>query len=370
MLMTSVAAMMLASCSQDELKEVSKGRAIDFQALTASRATETNGTNLKTFYASAFTEEGTAFEDFAKVAFTLDGGFYESVKKYYWPSTGTLYFSAFAPESTAFTGDVTLTKGGFAVSNYTPAYKLADQVDLVYATGEGTSANETSGVQLNFKHALAQIEIKAKNENNLIYKVTGVKISSVATSGSFSNATDWTEGDVKDTYKVLYDTPVVLGADAQSLMGETGNAMLVPQELIAWNPSDKENENQGTFLALKVNITDKDGNLRYPRMQDKTNTTAYGWVAVPIDTKWEAGMKYVFTLDFSTGSGAVAPAVPNAGDTNNGEDPSDDEKNPSGDEENAPEPGQPSLGSPIHFTVTVTPWTEVTDTPSNPNVSL
>ncbi len=358
MLLTSAAAMMLASCSQDEVQqEAPAGRTIDFRAYTASRAAETTTANLETFYASAFDADGAAYGDFADVAFKANGGFFESVKKYYWPSDGAeLTFFAYAPDKETLGGTLTVAKDAQDIKDFAPAKDVKDQVDFVYAHATGSQADEATGVALTFKHALAQIEIKAKNDNALTYKVAGYKIVGPATSGAF-DFTTWTAGDEKNTYKVTYTEPLTLNGTAASLMGEAGNAMLVPQQLVAWETSDATNDAEGAYIALKVNVTDAEGALLFPKSDD---ANAYGWVAVPVATNWEAGKKYVYTLDFSTGAGVVAPAAPTT--TDEGGD--DDEENPGGDkEEEAPKPGEPSLGSPIKFTVTVTDWEEITDSP-------
>ena len=54
----------------------------------------------------------------------------------------------------------------------------------------------------------------------------------------------------------------------------------------------------------------------------------YAWLAVPVDTKWEAGYKYVYTLDFTSGAGYPDPL---------GGDPT----------------GSTALGGPIKFTMDV-----------------
>ena len=59
----------------------------------------------------------------------------------------------------------------------------------------------------------------------------------------------------------------------------------------------------------------------------------YAWLAVPIDTKWEAGYKYVYTLDFTNGAGYSDPL-------------------------DGPETGGTVLGGAIKFTMDVNPWGE------------
>lgn len=142
----------------------------------------------------------------------------------------------------------------------------------------------------------------------------------------------------KTNYAVEYaTTPRTLAADAATMMGTANdNAMLLPQQLVAWTPeTDKVNTNKGAYIALKIQITTKDGARVYPAKAKGD----YDWAAVAINTKWEAGKKYVYTLDFSNGAGKVNPEKPQP------VDPTDPFK-----------PGEDILGKPIKFTVIVTPW--------------
>lgn len=112
------------------------------------------------------------------------------------------------------------------------------------------------------------------------------------------------------------------------------NAMLLPQQLVAWtSATDPTNNANGAYIALKIQITTKDGARVYPAKGD------YDWAAVAIGTNWEAGKKYVYTLDFSNGAGKVDP-----------------EKKKPVDPTDPFNPGEDILGKPIKFTVTVTPW--------------
>ena len=226
------------------------------------------------------------------------------------------------------------------MADFSPATEIANQKDFVTATASGTrAANETNGVELTFAHQLSQIEIKAKNTNTgYIYKVVGVRIGKPVSKGTFTFDTNkWTLTTTEKTnYAVEYTTPPrTLGAEAATMMGTANNnAMLLPQQLVAWaSATDKTNNANGAYIALKIQITTKDGARVYPAKGE------YDWAAVAINTKWEAGKKYVYTLDFSNGAGKVDPEKPQP------VDPTDPFK-----------PGEDILGKPIKFTVIVTRW--------------
>ena len=333
----AMTAMLIASCSSDDVVSTNTGRAIDFRTSVGTRGTETTTTNIDKFWVTAIDEAGANY--FSKQEFTKDGGVFTSSPLYYWPA-GTLNFSAYSPSETDLGATVTIDKDTKNLADFSPATEIANQKDFVTATASGTrAANETNGVELTFAHQLSQIEIKAKNTNTgYIYKVVGVRIGKPVSKGTFTFDTNkWTLTTTEKTnYAVEYTTPPrTLGAEAATMMGTANNnAMLLPQQLVAWaSATDKTNNANGAYIALKIQITTKDGARVYPAKGE------YDWAAVAINTKWEAGKKYVYTLDFSNGAGKVDPEKPQP------VDPTDPFK-----------PGEDILGKPIKFTVIVTRW--------------
>lgn len=325
----------LASCSQDEPSiDVNRGKKIDFRGAMASRATETNNSNLTDFKAAAFLGSTPYFTN---VTFSKDSGssFYTSVDDYYWPGDDSeLSFLAYSPVD--LTG-VTIGESSKVLSNFTPASDIASQIDFVSAKATGKkSVNEAAGVPLDFNHNLAQIEVRGFTNNKVYtFKVTGVRIGQPVASGSFDFDTDaWTLGTDKAIYESTYATPLVLDARAQSLMGTNGNAMLVPQQLTAWDvKGDASNSQAGAYLSVKlqINILNEDGSEGLQIYPFPSEAQCI-WAAIPINTNWEPGKKYIYTLDFTHGAGYV--------------DPKD------------PDPGKPVLGGPIKFTVNVVDWVD------------
>lgn len=334
----AMTAMLIASCSSDDVVSTNTGRAIDFRTSVGTRGAETTTANISKFWVTAIDEADANY--FSKQEFTKDGEFFTSSPLYYWPA-GKLNFVAYSPSETDLGATVTINKDKKTLANFSPAAKIADQKDFVTATATGTkAANETNGVALKFAHQLSQIEIKAKNANTgYVYKVVGVRIGKPVSKGTFTFDTNtWSLTTTEKTnYAVEYTAaPRTLDADAATMMGTANdNAMLLPQQLVAWTPAtDKTNNKNGAYIALKIQITTKDGARVYPAKGD------YDWAAVAINTNWEAGKKYVYTLDFSSGAGKVDPEKPDP------TDPTDPFK-----------PGEDILGKPIKFTVTVTEWT-------------
>lgn len=318
----------MASCSQDEPVSENKGNAISFRPAMGTRATETTNANLSAIKVAAFLGNSTYFEplDFVKGS----DSFFTSTPEYNWPGDDAeLSFYAYAP---ADLSGVTLTPDTKTLTAFVPETNIADQIDFVTSTATGTrSANEASGVELTFDHRLSQIEVRAKADNEAYtFKISGIRIGQPVAQGDFDFVTNaWTLGTNKAIYEETYATPVTLTADAQNVMGEEGNAMLIPQQLTAWDPTgDASNTAAGAYLSVKLQVNTAAGAQVYPF---NTNTDCQ-WAAIPLNTNWEPGKKYIYTLDLSHGAGYV--------------DPKD------------PQPGTPVLGGPIKFTVNVVEWTD------------
>ncbi len=332
LIILSAAALALASCTDEDTVEVSSGRGISFRPALTSRATETTNANLQDFKASAFIGSDTYFD---QVTFSRNGSFYTSANDYLWPGDDTkINFYAYAPSDLE---GVTITSTEKTVSDFSPAASIADQVDFISAIASGTrEANESAGVPLDFGHRLAQIEVRAKTSNEVYtFKVSGVRIGRPVSTGSFNLESEaWALGTDKADYETTYDAPITLGPDPVSLMGTEGNAMVLPQQLIAWQPTtDGANTLEGAFLSIKLQIATADTDTQiYPFPSNDQDQ----WAAIPISTNWEAGKRYIYTLDLSHGAGYV--------------DPHD------------PDPGTPVLGGPIKFTVQVEDWVDAPET--------
>lgn len=325
---TALLGLGLASCSEDEPLSENRGHAIDFRPAMGTRATETTNANLTSIKVASFMNGDTFFAplDFVKGS----DGYFTSSPEYNWPGDNSqLSFYAYAPTSLQ---GVTLNSDAKSLAQFSPDSDIASQVDFITSKATGDKAdNEASGVELTFNHQLTQIEIRAKADNAAyVYKISGVRIGQPVAKADFDfDSEAWTLGADKAIYDETYTTPVTLTADAQSVMGDAGNPMLIPQQLTAWSPdSDPSNNAKGAYLAVKLQINTAAGAQVYPFASD----AECDWAAIPLNTNWEPGKKYIYTLDLSHGAGYVDP--------------------------NDPEPGKPVLGGPIKFTVNVVDWAD------------
>ncbi len=252
---------------------------------------------------------------------------YISNQQYFWPQNGvTLDFYAASPRED-WAG--TFSDDAKEITDITPNSKIEDQKDLLYAYVQG-SKKDVVGVEMELKHALAAIEIRALNTNeNYVYRVGGIRIAHVVSKGDFTYPTvvngngTWSlssEKAIYDAYNYNFLTvagcnDLILTADAKNLLDYKsdnpypyiGNAFLIPQKMTAWDANnDKKNTKKGAYLGVFICIQTITGEQVFP-LDPQFRSERLGWVAMPIDIDWEAGKRYIYTLDFSNGAGYVAP---------------------------------------------------------------
>ena len=311
-LFVALASMMLAtSCSQEEnglASSSSNSKQISIYPLVNySRAVETSIDNLQDFYVTAF-QEGEA-NYMAGVKYSKSGdGYGTDDGKFFWPADDSnLHFYAYAPAKPGkegYTFDITSTTQ--KMENFSPNDAAADQQDFVYAFAKGNkTGNADDGIAIDFKHALSEITISAKNTNTAYtIEVSGVKLGGIKNKGTFTfpsyngDGTDasWTQDSQTGSYTTEWESDAVeLSSDVKDFKDQ-GNVpfMLIPQSLISANKAA-----DGAYIALKVKITTKGGQVIY-------GADGESWAYVAIDTDWQMGKRYNYTLDFSNGAGQDA----------------------------------------------------------------
>lgn len=305
--LATMAAIAMTSCSNDEIMEINTGKAISFRTAMATRATETTYGDLNEFFVTAFTANSTDTPYFTDLKFERDGNRFFSGEKYYYPGDGSdLTFYAYAPSQTEL--GATIDNKTQIMTGFSPKTDISQQVDFITAKATGNMENTAAGVELQFAHRLAQIEIQASSANTSYkFEIKGIRIGMPVSKGDFNFTNNtWTLGTDKAVYEKTFDTATELETTASALMAGD-NAMLIPQQLTAWDQeNDKTNTSKGAYISVLVRITTKAGALVYPF---KGDTEKYAWAAIPVSTNWEAGKKYVYTLNFTTGAGYVDPTA-------------------------------------------------------------
>ena len=385
----ALAALALASCQQDETLSVNTGKAIRFNAFlnNTTRATQVTKDSLKSFQVVAITDasadpaHGFSFKD---VFSTTDYTNWNSTQPHYWPGEETmqLKFYAYSPtnaELTTYFGNAasstvdwnSVAPSGNTLANLVPVADAAKQKDLVVAYKEGTrQQNETSGVALNFQHALSQVTIKAQNDNstNMQVLVKGVKLVVNKGQGTLTFPTNtetdnlvaqtaWTTQQVDSKVSSYMlggtdQTAIPLDGTPKAI-GNGQSFMVLPQQLTAWNGTSTTAD--GAYLSVLCRISQSDGNggwnLLYPTKTDANNQDMYAFAAVPISTNFEPGKNYIYTLKFFSNGGGAGVTDPDP------TDPTEPDPDPEIDDDY--EGGHDIVGGKIYFTVEVQGWQDV-----------
>lgn len=359
MALMAAMATVFASCSNDEIRNTASPVEIGFNT-TLSGVTRTvlDNSNFAQFKVTALNStDGSAY--FSDENVSKDGNLWATDTHYYWPDYA-LDFYAYAPTDLS---NVTINQTTKKIIDFVPVYNVENQQDIVVAIGSGSKeTNMENGVNLNFKHELAQIEVKATNESSSTYKVDvlGVKLGRVKTKATMTfpseagNHATWTDPTEVMTYGIKYDEAITLSTEPQSLMGGNDNWLMIPQSLTAWDTS--KTDDQGFYLSVLLRISDKNGNVIYPQPKEG-QSEVYAYSAVPVSATWAAGKKYTYTLKFfkdNGGAGVTDPEPTNPDpDLPEGGDP-DVDPEPIPDE---PGGGGNIMQGTIFFTVNIEDWT-------------
>ncbi len=383
------------SCQHDETMEVNNGESITFRAFTdnATRAVDVtqDGDNaLASFKVFAFGNAEASQYDWDDT-FTGSGNNWttQSGMKYYWPGDGTqLNFFAYNESEVTGSATATIERNGTtpatidASIEMTPDRDATNQKDLVvaYVTGSNNS-NASSAVNINFKHALSKITVKAENAEPNTYEIeikginlcrydrTGVLTMPVATTDASYvwNENAWTTSNTADNanyYKVRTGTNAIVLDGKQGIPeitvtdGKSNPFMVVPQKKNAWTTgTELAKDDDLAYFSILCRIYQKDGkggkSLIFPRPDSGQSIEEldgkFGLASVGITSDWKPGINYTYTLSFFKDGGG-------AGTTDPAPDPNPD---PDVDPEN---PDIPVVGGEIKWNVTVDAWTTGDDT--------
>lgn len=401
-------ALMLASCSNDDVQVVNQGTEITFNT-QVSRATETTLENLKGFRVWAHAEGYTSMFINGDVAAKKDGedGTYVLTKNYYWPNdVDKIQFWAYGPSGKRADGGVevnpNITVDGQSFSGLKPHVSLTeggkDQRDFVVAYTEATRSTASGmSVKLKFDHAFSQVIVQARKgaDADKRVKIKGGWIVNAKTNGTLTfsgepeydevNHMKWTiekeGGQVPlESYGVTFagepnyrelssgDYTTIIGG------GDNSSLMLIPQQTDGVTFKDGKATNSGAYILLLCRVEELHPGADHPGGSDspvgvegdkhvhqlfpvstKYNAEEYGYTCVPLTIDWKPGKKYVYNLEFcGTNSGAgVYPPKPGEGF------PTDNVVEAPADKE-----GLNVLSAPIKFSVSVSGWTEAPNTPN------
>ncbi len=388
----------LCSCSTEEMADKDFGgydNTITFRPiLNSTKAQELTTSNFHQFMVTAFNPynkslvsangslrpyfENELFEqfeetgEFANLAHPYD---------YCWPEDGKpLTFIAFSHSPQEMRQRCGLTSEEFlelqnnsrASGTVSLDYKMAKfqvpadiAMQLDFVTAHTKSKKSASAVKLNFKHQLSQIVVKVCGNNpGYSINIAGVCIGQPVEEGTLDFSPSdgnvaWifpehtSKGRVSytyqtgDTIKTLEANKAISEAEAFSIMGNGGPAMVIPTENKKWHGTEDrrlEIENETMYLSVLMRVFGPDDDVIYPFQDDSEMNVVYlavdennnvvatvdasdvplpegaaqiksfGWAAVPVDASWTPGKRYVYTLDYSSGVGIQDPLDPEPGE--------------------------------------------------------
>lgn len=359
LLVLSSVAMFAACTSETEVQNVSPKDAISFNT-TLKGVTRTVYTN-ETFdkfkvVALSNTDNGAFTDDVVKVSASK----WATTTIHSWPNDGAqLSFFAYAPTDLIENVGTAITKDSQELTDFSPKSALADQQDIVTAFNRGTKAANQNGVDLKFRHALTQIEILATNEDVLRYKVEvlGSKLVRVKSKANMTfptnsnDAASWSPATDPKQYGDKLPAAITLSATPQRVMTDGNNWMMLPQQLTAWDKAS----NNGAYIAVLLRISQADGTPIYPTKKGNAPSANFAYAAIPVNTNWEIGHKYTYTLKFF-GKGGGAGVV--ADDLKNPNLASD----PDVDEDPGKNAGEAIIDGVINFNVQIEDWVDGAET--------
>ena len=221
---------------------------------------------------------------------------------YYWPFTGKISFLAVHPSTVApsTTGwDATNDKPKATVADYTIS-AANKTVDLMFATNEGS--RRVDALPMVFNHALSQIEVQVKTDEDytadVAFDVESVTFNNIDLSGDLAyanNAFTWTDNAAQTESWTYYDTVLEDITKDYQVYG-AANVMIPQAASVADDPATTD-AIEGSYLTIGYS------------MEQTGSAKITGTVNISKPQAWEAGKKYVYTLNFRLNEILFNPSV-------------------------------------------------------------
>ena len=292
-----------------------------------------------------------------------DDGSWRTASTKYWPAY-PLTFYGYAPAS--LQDSVVITDSLHLIKGFKLEQNVSQQTDVITAYLQANRNTAGGAAPLDFKHALAQVEVLAKNGSPVdpsaspstaqySVEVLGVMFGQVRSTADMTFRTsadcypEWT--NVKGSQNFIIKStsgPLTLDQEARSIMFGSNNFLLVPHQLSAWSATHFNNG--GAFISVLLRIKDQLNNLIYPSDPDK-----FGFAALPVSNMLQAGHKYTYTLAFFTNGGGAGVIPPILDNPQYPGDP-DVDPNPGYPDKVPGDLVVPDTEIPITVTVNITDW--------------
>lgn len=221
---------------------------------------------------------------------------------YYWPLNGKISFLAIHPSTVApsTTGwDATNDKPQATIADYTVS-DANKTTDLMFATNEGS--RRADALPMVFKHALAQIEVQVKTDEDysadVAFDVESVVFHNIDLSGDVAFANDaisWTDNAAQTETWNYYTTVLEDITDSYQVYGAA--KVNVPQAATVADDPATVDVIEGTYLSIGYS------------MEQTGSAKLTGTVNISKPQAWEAGKRYVYTLNFKLNEILFDPTV-------------------------------------------------------------
>jgi hypothetical protein len=339
-LILAAALVVLAGCNKVNVDVVNETNEIGFKAVT-SMATKANGEIItgtsyateNTFQVWGWQSEIGDFSEFADAAasnfmsnltISYCGGpqaranaWRNADHYYYWPFTGAISFLAIHPSTVApsTTGwDATNDKPQATIADYTITPGSNETVDLMFATNAGT--RRVDALPMVFKHALSQIEVKVKTDEDytadVAFDVESVTFNNIDLSGDVAyanNAISWSDNAAQTQNWIYYNTVLEDITKDYQIYGAA--KVNIPQpandDKSKLDPSDAEYDATDTGATITIGYSmEQTGSAKITG----TVTIADPFLSIAANA-WEPGKKYNYTINFRLNEILFDPTVEN-----------------------------------------------------------
>lgn len=276
LLMLGAAAMMLTSCTQNEVVEVAESRAIEFNTFVGKNTKAVNDLNetnkfTKFFIYGAFTkDEKTATVFDAAEATRANDAEQWSYPLEYWIEGGAYKFAAYSNGNADANASFDETTGKLTIEQYEVGINDLILVDEVSATG---AASGNTAVALTMKHLLSKVNFKFATTyaSNLKVTVSSLKINQAVNKGTHNDS--WTP-DNNTKIDKTYDDVVATATGVES-----EECYLLPQS------------NDALMASFTVTVTYEDGSIVAQKAFTNVSLASGG------SNTWEEAYTYTYTAN-------------------------------------------------------------------------
>ena len=230
---------------------------------------------------------------------------------YYWPFTGKISFLAVHPSTVASSvtakWDAENKKPKATIADYTITPDSNETTDLMFATNEGS--RQADPLNMVFKHALSQIEVQVKTDQDysadVAFDVESVTFNNIDLSGDVAyvnNVISWSD-NAAQTQSWVYCNDVLEDITKDYQVYGAAKVM-IPQLANTLNP-DATPDPDTVQATITIGYSmEQTGSAKITG----TVTIADPFLSVAAN-QWEAGKKYNYTINFRLNEILFNPSV-------------------------------------------------------------